>query len=201
MPSTFVTTTAKGELSYHFICNYCGRRCNRTVSVVGNAYGGRENAGGALRDLQNEANRYRERIRAYKARLRAGNALPGKKYDPVDYSVNSLLMLGMDGTCIHCGKVQAWAIDPSSHEDSLRRGCLGVLACVLLGLAVFLIGAVVRDATAEAVLMILGVCVALLGGTGCLIASSLRKRRYTKKKLAELAAAPNDPEKLPVIDA
>ena len=40
--------------------------------------------------------RYRERIKAYEQRLRAGNALPNGKFDALDYSTNSLLILGLD---------------------------------------------------------------------------------------------------------
>ena len=48
--------------------------------------------------------------------------------DALDYSVNSLLTLGLDGKCTRCGKEQAWTIDPSSHDNVVRTGCLWVLA-------------------------------------------------------------------------
>ena len=198
---TTVTTTAKGVLPYHFVCNYCGARCDRTVDVVGNAYGGRENRAGALADLGNEPERYRKKIRDYRQRLTAGKALPAGKYDPVEYSASSLLSLGLDGVCTRCGRVQAWAIDPSGSGDKARKGCLRILLFDLLGLALFLIGALLTNGTAGAVLMVLGGAVFVVGIAGSLISMRAGGRRATKKKLAELAAAPNDPEKLPVIDA
>ena len=153
---TTVATTAKGVLPYHFVCNYCGARCDRTVDVVGNAYGGRENRAGALADLGNEPERYRKKIRDYRQRLTAGKALPAGKYDPVEYSASSLLSLGLDGVCTRCGRVQAWAIDPSGSGDKARKGCLRILLFDLLGLALFLIGALLTNGTAGAVLMVLG---------------------------------------------
>ena len=130
---TTVTTTAKDKLPYHFICNYCGCRNDKVADIAGISVGGRENVGGALRDLHGEPQRYREKIRAYEQRLRAGKALPNGKFDALDYSVNSLLTLGLDGKCTCCGKEQAWTIDPSSHDNVVRTGCLWVLAFNLLG--------------------------------------------------------------------
>ena len=198
---TTVTTTAKGSLPYHFICNYCGCRNDKVAEATGVAVGGRENRGGAMLDLQNEPQRYREIISAYEQRVRSGTALPGKKYDALDYSINSLLRLGLDGTCSRCGKQQAWAIDPSDHGSMLRTGCLGVLACVVLGLVLFLIGVSVSNGTLGTVLMVLGGVIWLLGSAGSLIVYAVRRRKDTKRKLTELAVAPNDPAKLPVIDA
>ena len=198
---TTVTTTAKGRLPYHFTCNYCGRRNDKVADISGIAVGGRENAPGALTDLYGEPQRYRERIKAYEQRLRAGNALPKGKFDAVDYSTNSLLILGLDGKCTHCGREQAWAIDPSAPNDSWRAGCLTMLALIMGGLALLLIGAIaVTDATASTVLMILGGCVSLGGMAGGLISHFVRNRRARKSRLMELTAAPNDPDKLPVID-
>ncbi len=198
---TTVTTTAKGSLPYHFICNYCGCRNDKTAETAGIAVGGRENVGGALLDLQGEPERYRERIRAYAQRLRDGTALPAGKYDAAEYSASSLLILGLDGRCSRCGKVQAWAIDPSSQDSMLRTGCLGVLACVVLGLVLLLIGSAVANVTLGTVLMVLGGVVWVAGSLGSMIVYAVKKRRDTNRKLAELAAAPNDPDKLPVIDA
>jgi len=199
--TTTVTTTAKGNLHYHFTCNYCGRRNNKVADISGIAVGSRENAPGALTDLQGEPQRYRERIRAYEQRLRAGNALPKGKYDAVEYSTNSLLILGLDGKCAHCGKEQAWAIDPSAPNDSWRAGCLTMVAFLMGGLVVFLIGSIaVTDSTLSAVLMAAGGLISLGGMAGGLISHFTRNRRATKARLAELAAAPNDPDKLPVID-
>lgn len=196
-----VTTTVKDKLPYHFICNYCGCRNDKVADITGISVGGRENALGALTDLYGEPQRYRDRIRAYEQRLRAGNALPKGKFDAVDYSANSLLILGLDGKCAHCGREQAWAIDPSAPNDSWRAGCLTMLALIMGGLALFLIGAIaVTDATASTVLMILGGCVSLGGMAGGLISHFVRNRRARKSRLMELAAAPNDPDKLPVID-
>jgi len=196
-----VTTTVKDKLPYHFICNYCGCRNDKVADIAGISVGGRENALGALTDLYGEPQRYRDRIRAYEQRLRAGNALPKGKFDAVDYSSNSLLILGLDGKCAHCGREQAWAIDPSAPNDSWRAGCLTMLALIMGGLALFLIGAIaVTDATASTVLMILGGCVSLGGMAGGLISHFVRNRRARKSRLMELAAAPNDPDKLPVID-
>ena len=197
---TTVTTTAKDKLPYHFICNYCGCRNDKVADIAGISVGGRENVGGALRDLHGEPQRYREKIRAYEQRLRAGKALPNGKFDALDYSVNSLLTLGLDGKCTRCGKEQAWTIDPSSHDNVVRTGCLWVLAFNLLGGALFLVGAIVADGAARAVLMGLGGFIWLGGIVGSMIALFLRKRSATKKRLAELRAAPNDPDKLPVID-
>ncbi len=45
---TTVTTTAKGKLPYHFICNYCGCRNDKLAEAAGVAVGGRENRGGAM---------------------------------------------------------------------------------------------------------------------------------------------------------
>ena len=132
---TTVTTTAKGNLHYHFTCNYCGCRNDKVADISGIAVGGRENAPGALTDLYGEPQRYRERIKAYEQRLRAGNALPKGKFDALDYSTNSLLILGLDGRCAHCGREQAWAIDPSAHYDSWRAGCLTMLAFIMGGLS------------------------------------------------------------------
>ena len=101
---TTVTTTAKDKLPYHFICNYCGCRNDKVADIAGISVGGRENALGALTDLYGEPQRYRDRIRAYEQRLCAGNALPKGKFDAVDYSTNSLLILGLDGKCAHCGR-------------------------------------------------------------------------------------------------
>ena len=196
-----VTTTVKDKLPYHFICNYCGYRNDKVADIAGISVGGRENALGALTDLYGEPQRYRDRIRAYEQRLRAGNALPKGKFDAVDYSSNSLLILGLDGKCAHCGREQAWAIDPSAPYDSWRAGCLTMVGFLLGGLALFLIGAIaVTDATASTVLMILGGCVSLGGMAGGLISHFVRNRRARKSRLMELAAAPNDPDKLPVID-
>ena len=199
---TTVTTTAKGNLHYHFTCNYCGRRNNKVADISGVAVGGRENAPGALTDLYGEPQRYRERIKAYEQRLRAGNALPNGKFDALDYSTNSLLILGLDGKCTHCGKTQAWAIDPSAPNDSWRAGCLTMVAFIMGGLAVFLIGGIaVTDGTLSAVLMAAGGIISLGGMAGGLISHLVRNRCARKARLAELAAAPNDPDKLPVIDA
>ncbi len=199
--TTTVTTTAKGKLHYHFTCNYCGSRNNKEADISGIAVGGCENAPGALTDLYGEPQRYRERIKAYEQRLRTGNALPKGKFDALDYSTNSLLILGLDGKCAHCGKEQAWAIDPSAPNDSWRAGCLAMVGFLMGGLVLLLIGAIaVTDATASTVLMILGGCVSLGGMAGGLISHFVRNRRARKSRLMELAAAPNDPDKLPVID-
>ena len=198
---TTVTTTAKGNLHYHFTCNYCGCRNNKVADISGIAVGGRENAPGALTDLYGEPQRYRERIKAYEQRLRAGNALPKGKFDALDYSTHSLLILGLDGKCAHCGREQAWAIDPSAPNDSWRAGCLTMVAFIMGGLAVFLIGAIaVTDGTLSAMLMAAGGLISLGGMAGGLISHLVRNRRARKSRLAELAAAPNDPDKLPVID-
>ena len=111
---TTVTTTAKGKLPYHFICNYCGCRNDKVADIAGVSVGGRENAGGALLNLHGEPQRYREKIRAYEQRLRAGKALPDGKFDALDYKVNSLLFLGLDGKCEKCGKEQAWATETTA---------------------------------------------------------------------------------------
>lgn len=108
--------------------------------------------------------------------------------------------MGLDGKCTRCGKEQAWTIDPSSHDNVVRTGCLWVLAFNLLGGALFLVGAIVADGAARAVLMGLGGFIWLGGIVGSMIALFLRKRKATKRRLAELRAAPNDPDKLPVID-
>ena len=79
-------------------------------------------------------------------------------------------------------------------------GFLWVLAFNLLGGALFLVGATVAQDATRPVLMALGGCVWLGGIIGSMIALFLRRRSATKKRLAELCAAPNDPEKLPVID-
>lgn len=69
------------------------------------------------------------------------------------------------------------------------------------GLVLFLIGAIaVHHATWSVVLMILGGLVAVGGLVGGLIAHVVRNRRARKKALVEIAAVPNDPDKLPVID-
>ena len=199
--TTTVTTTAKGNLHYHFICNYCGCRNDKVAGISGIAVGGRENAPGALTDLYGEPQRYREKIKAYEKRLRAGDNLLGGKYDALDYSTNSLLILGLDGKCAHCGREQAWAIDPSAPNDSWRAGCLTMVALIMGGLALFLIGGIaVTDATWSAVLMAAGGFISLSGMAGGFISSLARSRRARKTRLAELAAAPNDPDKLPVID-
>ena len=199
---TTVTTTAKGKLPYHFICNHCGSRNDKVAGISGVAVGGRENVGGALMDLHGEPQRYREKIKAYEQRLRAGNALPKGKFNALDYSINSLLILGLDGKCARCGKEQAWTIDPASVHDKWRAGCLTMLAFQMGGLALFLVGAIaVTDATWSAALMAVGGCIWLGGTAGSLVAHLVRKRRNYKAKLKELYAAPNDPNKLPVIDA
>ena len=198
---TTVTTTAKGNLHYHFTCNYCGRRNDKVADISGIAVGGRENAPGALTDLLGEPQRYRERIKAYEQRLRAGNALPKGKFDALDYSASSLLILGLDGKCTHCGREQAWTIDPSVPNDSWRAGCLTMVGFLFGGLALFLIGAIaVTDSTWSAVLMAAGGLVSVGGMAGGLISHLVRNRRVRKARLEELAAAPNDPDKLPVID-
>ena len=198
---TTVTTTAKGKLHYHFTCNYCSRRNDKVAGISGIAVGRKENAPGALTDLYGEPERYREKIRAYEQRLRAGNALPKGKFDALDYSVNSLLILGLDGKCAHCGREQAWAIDPSAPHDDWRAGCLTMVALLMGGLALFLIGAIaVTDGTLSAVLMAAGGLVSVGGMAGGLISHLVRSRRARKARLAEIAAAPNDPDKLPVID-
>ena len=198
---TTVTTTAKGNLHYHFTCNYCGCRNNKVADISGIAVSGRENAPGALTDLYGEPQRYRERIKAYEQRLRVGNALPTGKFDALDYSINSLLILGLDGKCAHCGREQAWAIDPSAPNDSWRAGCLTMVAFIMGGLVVFLIGAIaVTDGTLSGVLMAAGGLISLGGMAGGLISRLVCNRRARKSRLAEIVAAPNDPDKLPVID-
>ena len=199
--TTTVTTTVKGKLHYHFTCNYCGRRNDKVAEISGIAVGGRENAPGALTDLYGKPQRYHEQIKAYEQRLRAGNALPKGKFDALDYSASSLLILGLDGKCTHCGREQAWTIDPSVPNDSWRAGCLTMVGFLFGGLALFLIGAIaVTDSTWSAVLMAAGGLVSVGGMAGGLISHFLRNRRVRKARLEELAAAPNDPDKLPVID-
>ena len=198
---TTVTTTVKDKIPYHFICNYCGCRNDKFAQVTGVHVGGRENTGAALLDLYNEPKRYREKIKAYGDRLRGGDNLLSGKYDAVNYSTQSLLTLGLDGKCAHCGREQAWAIDPSAPDNRWRSGCLSMLVFIAIGLALFLIGAIaVTDATWSTVLMVLGSLVWVGGILGGVIVSLVRNRRALKNNLAALAAAPNDPEKLPVID-
>ena len=198
---TTVTTTAKGRVNYRFICNYCGAHNRKTATLSGVAIGGKKDELGALTDLQNEPNRYREKIREYEKRLRAGDNPVNGKYDALQYSMQSLLTLGLDGKCERCGKVQAWAVDPSPPDDMLKKGCLSVLVFDVIGLILFLLGAVAfRDPTLSTVFMVIGGAVFVCGIPGCMIAYLVRKRGYTKKKWAELAAEPNDPNKLPIIE-
>ena len=76
-----------------------------------------------------------------------------------------------------------------------------MLVFIAIGLALFLIGAIaVTDDTWSTVLMVLGSLVWVGGILGGVIVSLVRNRRALKNNLAALAAAPNDPEKLPVID-
>ena len=199
---TTVTTTVRDRIPYHFTCNYCNCRNDKFATITGVSVGGRKNVGGAYLDLHGEPQRYRERIEAYRERLRAGDDLLGGKYNALQYSLQSLVGLELDGKCAYCGREQAWAIDPGAPNDSWRKGCLAMLAFDIGGLLLFLIGAVgVNDATLRAVLMILGGVVWLGGMAGCLISNLVRNRRARKVRLAEIAAAPNDPDKLPVIDA
>ena len=196
-----VTTTAKGTLPYHFTCNYCGRRNDKVADISSVAVGGHSMGVEALRELRGKPDTYREQIRAYEERLRAGDNLVGGKYRALEYYDQSIVLLGLDGKCAHCGKTQAWAIDPSEWHESWRSGCLTMAALDLGGLVLFLIGAIaVHDSTWSAVLMILGVLVAVGGVVGGLIAHRVRNHRARKARLAEIDAAPNDPDKLPVID-
>ena len=196
-----VTTTAKGGLPYHFTCNYCGCRNDKVASISGVAIGRQSMGVEALRDLKGEPQRYREKIREYEQRLRDGTALPEGKFDELAYAANSLTLLGLDGTCDKCGKTQAWAISLFSEDGRMRQGCLTMLAFQAGGLVLFLIGAIAAKTDAlRIVLMALGGLVWLGGTIGCLAAHFVRKRRDKAARLAELRAAPNDPDKLPVID-
>lgn len=197
-----VTTTAKGTLPYHFTCNYCGCRNDKEAEISGVATGGQSMGVEALRDLRGEPDRYRERIRAYAQRLRAGDDLLGGKFDALTYYNQSIVLLGLDGKCARCGKTQAWAVDPTTPHESWRSGCLTMVGFMFGGLLLFVIGIIadMNGSTWCTVLMILGGLVWLGGLVGGLIAYFVRSRRAKKKALAELAAAPNDLDKLPVID-
>lgn len=198
---TTVTTTVKGKIPYHFICNYCGCRNDKLTTITGVSVGGRENVGGALRDLHDEPKRYREKIEAYRERLRAGDNLLGGKYDALQYSLQSLVSLELDGKCAHCGKTQAWAITPDAPYDSWRAGCLTMVGFLFGGLALFLVGAIANlNAVLSATFMALGGLVEVSAIVGGLILHFMRNRRARKARIAEIAAAPNDPDKLPVIE-
>ncbi len=197
-----VTTTAKGGLPYHFTCNYCGCRNDKVAEIAGVAVGEQSKGVEALRELRGKPEEYRDKIRQYEQRLRAGEALPEGKFDELAYAANSLTYLGLDGTCEKCGKTQAWALDPFSEDGKMRQGCLTMVAFQMAGLVLFLVGAIAAQTEAlQIALIALGALVWLGGTIGCLVAHFVRKRRDKAERVAQLRAAPNDPDKLPVIDA
>lgn len=111
-----VTTTAKGTLPYHFTCNYCGCRNDKEVDIAGVAVGGQSTGVEALRELRSRPDEYREQIRAYEQRLRAGDDLLGGKFDALAYYKQSLLLLASARAAARCRP------GPSTQPPLTNRG-------------------------------------------------------------------------------
>ena len=209
--TTTFTKTAEGKVLYHFICNHCGMRNDKVAQISadaqaayrGAAYG---NMAGSVLDMRlgnqamNSLNariaQLGEQICDYGCGLREGrtfryslfdNELKGAHPDHIDAA--------LDGVCTHCGKKQAWAMNPT--EGTTLIIYLSVASGLLLGFGGLGAAAAIGSGAAATVIGFLGIVFLI---SGLALIAVLPKRRIKKNQLA-IAAEPNDPNKLPVLDA
>lgn len=206
---TTFSKTATGKIPYHFICNYCGMRNDKSAQISAEA---REAYRGtfysvpsgstldtrldikAMNELKTRIAQLEEQIRDYGCGMREGRTfrysllysnLKGTHPDHIDKP--------LDGVCAFCGEKQAWAIDPTARIFSIV--VLTMLPAFVLGFgSLYIVKSVDNDLVAS-----------LFGGFGMLsfivgivLMIVLPKRRIKKNHLM-IAQEPNDLEKLPVL--
>lgn len=203
---TSLTRTASCALSYHFVCNYCGMRNDKTARLSGSATEahspGDPDAEAALcarldrqaaQALQGDIAALRQEIAAYGEGLREAR---GYGYPPFrarkDRPPERIGRL--DGVCAHCGKTQAWAA--RAEDETRRTAALAAGLGLMLCFGGTVIAIVIGDGPLETALGIAGMA-CLLGG---LALTMILGGRMLKRNRVLDAAEPNDPYKLPVID-
>ncbi len=206
---TTFSKTATGKIPYHYICNYCGMRNDKSAQISAEASEAYRGAiysvpSGSLIDtlldskamnvLKTRITQLEEQIRDYGCGVREGRTF---RYSLLDSELKGThpdhIDEALDGVCAFCGKKQAWAMNPTARTTSLT--VLTVLLGLVLGFGNLGIAAAIGS----------GLVASLFGGLGilCFIAGIvltiiLPKRRIKKNHLS-IAQEPNDLEKLPVL--
>lgn len=199
------------EFPYHFTCNYCGKVNNKIARPLieasethrGAYYG---NVGGTLLDVQLEqqtainaqlwTTETEKRLSDYGEGLREGRkfkyslffqSLKGTHLDHIDDSEH------INSVCVHCGKKQIWAADPT--KGTALSGVLGLVLADLLAAGGFIIAGSIGNGFWSSLFGYLG----LLFFLGGFVFDVLIAKRLLKKNQNKIAAEPNDTNKLPVL--
>lgn len=201
--SRIVTQTATLAMPYHFTCNYCGKRNDQAVDISGaatrvlRAY--RPDTSGTLglearQDLGKSIGAVGDMIGNYGAGIRAGRRFRdvwSGEYAGLQYDC---LLPFHNVVCAHCGKKQAWSIDPSDKKS--HRGWLTFAAGLILSVIFFAVATILSGSAAADVIGVFGFVILIAGIVLAVVFSRLGKRKLREA----LAAEPNDPDKLPVLD-
>lgn len=202
-----IDTSYKQSVPYHFTCQYCGE-VNRKfyeLDVRVKASGSARNLG----DVRRQADRQHDRqvkksvkkqkraIEKYRGMLADGSAVTDKKVQRIP----------LVSQCDHCGKRQMWNPPPRpdvkpGHMEPV--GVVGLILAILGGLGALGTGFVWLMSFGEKMSPVIpAVCaVALLAGIAMTaVGSAIDERKYAAWFKANLTDEPNDPDKLPVIDA
>ena len=205
--TTTFSNTATVKVPYHFICNYCGKRndkvqeitgeTNRTVSGVhsgGVSPGMEREFNAAVKDdLVSKIKSIDSKIKDYGEGLKDGRTfsysfllseLKGEHPDHIGFDMLS------DATCIHCGKKQAWGMPPAT--GAMLSGCLTFSLGFIFSILAILLAFRFSDS--------LGVAAFAISVIGYLTLSYILPKRKIKANQVKIAAEPNDPDKLPVLD-
>lgn len=201
--TTTFTKSVKAKVPYHFVCNYCGKRNDKVQEFEGAGIstlrGSHSSASfGMEMKLDTEArDDLVKRIKFADSKIKDyGEGL--KQGRMFSYSLDSTLkgehpdhlngLVVHDATCTYCGKKQAWSIDPA--EGTTNLGCLILfIALSLMGLGILLgaLGSIVG-------------AVLFISAVGVFALNYILPKRKLKANQAKIAAEPNDPDKLPVLD-
>lgn len=206
---TTFSKTATGKIPYHFICNYCGMRNDKSAQISAEA---REAYRGtfysvpsgstldtrldikAMNELKTRIAQLEEQIRDYGCGMREGrtfryslleNELKGTHPDHIDKA--------LDGVCAFCEKKQAWALNPTAGTNSIL--VLTILPALVLGFGSLGIAASIGSGFVASMFGCFGILSFIVGIVLMII---LPKRRIKKNHLT-IAQEPNDLEKLPVL--
>ncbi len=201
-----IDTSYKQPIPYHFTCNYCGEVSQKSyeITVGVKASGSARNVGAVREDanrqhdkqVKKEVKAKNRAIDEYRQKLAAGKTVTDKK----------LWQIPLNSECEHCGRRQMWnpgvrpGIKPGHMEPvgavGLIVGALGFIGAFFTFFFLFAQGVGIPLVVPCALLG-----VAVLGFILYRVGGVIDDRKDAAWFRENLANEPNDPEKLPVIDA
>ncbi|MCR5532037.1 MAG: hypothetical protein K6F26_09340 [Lachnospiraceae bacterium] len=209
---TELKSSRTGQMPYHFICNYCGRRNDMSCLVAGvfektiGGYISKDSVTqsilgstmevGAQQQLVKCVDLIRKQTDNYAEWLKTGKK---KKFDGTnyeDYTPKNLCNLYRYVHCDHCGRRQAWGMNPAEGSFGRKNAflfCFSLfIAIILFMISFFREPMPFKEDIVAQISIIFAVIIPIIFVIAAVI-------RFFRNKKA-ISQEPNDPDKLPVPD-